>query len=107
MCALWDEACEAGFSACLDLGHILAYGQHPVLGLEGLPERVKMAHVYAPDGSRHTGLGRLDETGRELLRDILATMRPGTVTLEVFNEQEIFESIELLASWMAQWSENK
>ena len=107
LCALWDEACEAGFSACLDLGHILAYGQHPVLELDGLRERVRMVHAYAPDNSRHTGLARLDGVGRELLGDILATFRPGTVTLEIFNEQEIFESIELLASWIAQWSQNK
>ena len=107
LCALWDEARAGGFSACLDLGHILAYGQHPVLGLDGLREQVKMVHAYAPDGSRHTGLARLDEPGRELLRDILETFRPGTVTLEIFNEQAIFQSIELLASWTAQWSADK
>jgi hypothetical protein len=107
LCALWDEAWEGGYSVCLDLGHVLAYGQRPVLELDGLRERVRMVHAYAPDGSRHTGLSRLDKEGRDLLCDILETFRPGAVTLEIFNEQEIFESIELLASWTAQWSAKK
>lgn len=104
---VWDEARESGYSTCLDLGHILAYGQHPVLDLEGLAESVRMLHVYAPDGSRHTGLHRLDEPGRELLGDMLAKFQPRTVMLEIFSEQEIFNSIELLASWTARWSAKK
>jgi len=103
LCARWDEAREGGFSACLDLGHILAYGQHAVLDLPGMGDAVRMAHVYGPEGGRHHSLARLDQTGRELLRYILETFSPRTVVVEVFDEMGIFESIELLAKWTAQW----
>ena len=106
LCAVWDEARESGYSTCLDLGHILAYGQHAVLGLPGLAPTVRMAHVYAPDGARHTGLHRLDQEGRDLLRYILATFSPRTVMVEVFEEQQFFQSIELLAQWFARWEGN-
>lgn len=106
--ALWPEAREGSYSTCLDLGHILAYGQHPVLELDGLWETVQMLHVYAPvNGGRHTGLGHLGAEGKTLLCDILATFRGHTVTLEVFDETEIFESLDLVAGWMAQWSGEK
>ncbi|MDD3312847.1 MAG: cobamide remodeling phosphodiesterase CbiR [Pseudodesulfovibrio sp.] len=103
LCARWEEAREGGFSACLDLGHILAYGQHAVLDLPGLKDAVRMAHVYGPEGGRHRSLARLDQTGRELLRYILETFSPRTVVVEVFEEMGIFESIELLAKWTARW----
>jgi len=103
LCARWDEAREGGFSACLDLGHILAYGQHAVLDLPGLGDAVRMAHIYGPEGGRHRSLARLDQSGRELLRYILETFSPGTVVVEVFEEMGFFESIELLAKWMARW----
>jgi len=109
LCAVWDEAREAGYSTCLDLGHILAYGQRDVLDLPGLAPTVRMAHVYAPEpggGGRHTGLDRLSPEGRELLCYILATFSPRTVTLEVFSEPKLFKSIELLAEWTAQWEAN-
>ena len=106
LCAIWDEARQSGYSTCLDLGHILAYGQHAVLDLPGLAPTVRMAHVYAPDGARHTGLHRLGPEGRDLLRYILATFSPRTVTVEVFEEQQFFQSIELLAQWFAQWEGN-
>ncbi|WP_419785036.1 cobamide remodeling phosphodiesterase CbiR [Pseudodesulfovibrio sp.] len=103
LCACWDEARAAGFSTCLDLGHILAYGQQDVLALPGLAETVRMAHIYGPEGSRHRSLALLDEAGRHLLRHILETFSPGTVVVEIFNEAEFFESIELLAKWLARW----
>lgn len=107
LCALWPEARQGGYSTCLDLGHILAYGQHPVLELAGLWETVRMLHVYAPSGSTHQGLTHLDNTGRELLQQMLGRFRGDTLTLEVFDEKEIFQSVELLADWMSQWSDKK
>ena len=105
--ACWEEAREAGYSTCLDLGHILAYDQHHVLELDELWETVKMLHVYAPvpGSGKHTGLGHLDATGQGLLRDMLAAFKGETVVLEVFNEKEIFQSLQLIQEWMTQWSE--
>ncbi len=104
LCALWDEILTCGFSICLDLGHILAYGQHLVLDLPGLWERVRMLHVYAPGpGGRHTSLTHLDGAGQALLRDMLARFSGEAVTLEVFDEKGIFESAALLTAWTDEW----
>lgn len=108
-CSLWPEAREGGYSTCLDLGHILAYGQEPVLDLPGLWETVQMLHVYAPvpDSGRHTTLAALDEPGRNLLGSALSKFRGRTLTLEVFEETGIFESLDLLAAHYSNRSENK
>lgn len=108
LCALWDEAREAGFSTCLDLGHIMAYGQHSVLELPGLWDTVRMLHVYAPTNrSKHTGLRHLSEEGQMLLKQMIQSFKGETLMLEVFDEVEIFDSLNLLAKWMNQWSEMK
>ncbi|WP_319471455.1 cobamide remodeling phosphodiesterase CbiR [uncultured Pseudodesulfovibrio sp.] len=108
LCAVWDEARSGGYSTCLDLGHIIAYGQHSVLDLPDLWDTVRMLHVYAPiNGGRHTGLGHLNETGKALLRQMLTEFRGDTVTLEVFDETEIFHSLSLLAQWAADWRNAK
>jgi hypothetical protein len=106
LCTLWDEIRACGFSICLDLGHILAYGQHLVLDLPGLWERVRMLHVYAPGpGGRHTSLTHLDDAGQALLRDMFARFCGAAVTLEVFDETGIFESAALLEAWTDEWKE--
>lgn len=108
LCTMWDEARSGGYSTCLDLGHILAYGQHSVLDLPGLWETVRMLHVYAPyNTGRHATLANLDEKGQELLSTMLAKFKGDTVTLEVFEEKGIFESVDLLAGWMSGWSKKK
>lgn len=105
---LWNEARSGGYSTCLDLGHILAYGQHSVLDLPGLWETVKMLHVYAPmkDG-RHTGLGSLNDEGKRLLRTFLENFQGDTMTLEIFNEQQIFQSLDMISRWISDWRGKK
>lgn len=106
--ALWPEARAGGYSTCLDLGHILAYGQHSVLDLDGLWDTVRMLHVYAPsDGGRHTGLAHLDGEGLKLLRRMIDAFRGETVTLEVFNKDELFRSVELFTDWIRTWRETE
>ncbi len=108
LCSMWDEARAGGYSTCLDLGHIIAYGQHPVLELPDLWDTVRMLHVYAPiNGGRHTGLGHLDQNGKKMLHDMLKRFQGDTLTLEVFDETEIFDSLNLIAGWMADWSEKE
>lgn len=97
-----DVAMAEGCSLCLDLGHVLAYNQRLPM-TDALWERVRMLHVYAPEGSRHKSLSLLDDEGRELLREFLTKAPQASVTLEVFEEQGLFESALLLAEWMREW----
>jgi len=109
--AMWKDARDGGYSTCLDLGHILAYGQHSILDLPGLWDTVRMLHVYAPDtrgnSGRHTSLANLNKNGQELLRTMLEHFRGDTVTMEIFNEKGIFESVDLLAEWISGWRKEK
>ncbi|QGY40159.1 hypothetical protein GM415_08465 [Pseudodesulfovibrio cashew] len=108
LAALWPEAREGGYSTCLDLGHILAYGQHPVLELDGLWDTVRMLHVYAPGpGGKHLGLACLDPEGWTLLRAMLAAFKGDAVTLEVFDDRALALSVDLLAEHLNQWNGKK
>lgn len=89
---------RAGFAVCLDLGHMLAFGQERILDDPRLAGRVAMVHAYGP-GPRgeHHGLARLDAGGRALLGRCLALLPPGeTLMLECFRPGELLESLDAL-----------
>lgn len=99
LAGIWEQAARAGFSACLDLGHLLAYDQADLLELPGLWTRTRLLHLNAPgrDG-RHESLARLDSRGRRALETMLARFAPGGVTmLEVFDPGRLAESLNVLA----------
>ncbi|WP_432735379.1 cobamide remodeling phosphodiesterase CbiR [Maridesulfovibrio sp. FT414] len=88
---------ECGFKICLDLGHILAYGQQAILS-EDLSGLVKMLHLNAPgkDGM-HESLERLDARGVDVLGRLLELLdKEGCITVEVFYEKGFFNSLRFL-----------
>lgn len=98
----WEGIVRHGLGACLDIGHVLAYSQRAVLELDGLWERVRMVHAYAPHPhrpSRHTGLDRLDAQGRRLLDEVLERVDPRTTLMvEVFDEPGLLDSLGWLVN---------
>lgn len=96
---------KLGLGLCLDLGHILAYGQEALLDLPGLGQDVGMLHVYSPgQGARHESLDRLDADGKDMLKKMLNLLAPKkTVTLEVFDFKALTASRAALEKWIAQW----
>jgi len=105
---IWEEIVEGDFSVCLDIGHILAYDQFDVLDLPGLWPLVRMLHVYGGEKRmRHHPLTQLDKAGQKLLRTALAQAPDATVTLEVFNEKGLFQSLDQLGRWLAMWRDEK
>lgn len=95
----WPVIQEHGLAVCVDLGHVLAYGQHSVLELPGLAGRLRMLHLHAPEGQRdrHGPISELDAEGRQLLQRLLAMLPAGgTVVLENFRP-EVLEAA--LAAW--------
>ena len=104
---LWPQILELGCGVCLDLGHLLAFGQARLLEAPGLWERTRLLHLYAPfdpklpaelelargGGHKHRELGLLERDGLEILKKILGRLRPGTVALfEVFNPEGLAAS---------------
>lgn len=97
-----------GFSVCLDLGHMLAYGQEGLVDNTAIAQRTRMLHLNAPDRingtDRHHALNTLDTTGQELLRRLLGIIRPGeTVVLELFSPDKLNASLAELNRLCRNW----
>ncbi len=79
---------EFSLQVCLDLGHVLAYGQEALLECPGLLGRVTLVHLSAtvPGKDRHAPLTALDAAGKTLLRRLLGAVPASAVLLpEVFD----------------------
>ncbi len=88
----------AGFSVCLDLGHMLAFDQRHILADPRLTGRVAMVHAYGP-GPRgeHRSLALLDAEGRTALGRCLELLPPdGTLMVECFRPADLLSSFEAL-----------
>ncbi len=94
---IWPHIQSCGYGLCLDLGHLLLYGQMALLGLPGVFARTHMLHLSATDArGRHLSLARLDEKGLAALDRLLAGIEPGCVVLiEVFDPEGLRESLEI------------
>jgi len=89
---------DADFGVCLDLGHMLAYGQQNILEVPELVRRVQLAHWSAPGGADlHLPLTRL--TKDEERRILAAAAKLPDMTahlLEIFDWNGVEESLALL-----------
>ncbi|WP_320174600.1 cobamide remodeling phosphodiesterase CbiR [Maridesulfovibrio sp.] len=92
---------DCGMKICLDLGHILAYAQHDLLRDPDLDGQVAMLHLNAPGPKgRHLGLDHLNSDGFETLDVLFEKLnKGGTVTVEVFEEESFFNSLQLLSDY--------
>jgi len=105
---LWDEIVANGFSICLDIGHILAYGQQSLFELPGLWDRVRMLHIYGAERKmKHCSLAELDEQGQALLQSMIKKTTDVTITLELFDQAGLFTSLDLFGQWYSQWEDKK
>ena len=118
--ALWPVARELGTGLCLDVGHMLAFGQTSLLSTPGVFARTRLAHVYAPydpdnprDAARwrlperehrHRALSRLDEEGRRALKALLTGLAPEAVVMhEVFDDAALTDSVGIFAALCRAW----
>ncbi|SDB17159.1 Sugar phosphate isomerase/epimerase [Desulfonatronum thiosulfatophilum] len=95
--ALWPLIQALKLGICLDLGHLLAYGQ----GMHNIPgvwPHVRMVHLSAPGPhGEHFSLRKLDDRGFALMQEILRQIDPGCVLMvEVFDPKDFLESLHIL-----------
>ena len=100
---IWPEIVSLDLGVCLDVGHLVSYGQHGILRLPGVFDRVRILHIYGGESRLgHAGLGQLPDPG--LLRDILRRVRrDATLVVEIFSLEELGRSLDLLKSWLLRW----
>lgn len=96
---------EYGFGLCLDIGHVLAYGQEKLLRRPSLLRRVDMLHVNAPGKGRRAGehlpLTNLDASGQKRAARICQSVPArAVIMMELFSWRHIEESLPLIQSWL-------
>ena len=93
---------DAEFGVCLDLGHMLAYGQQNILAIPELVSRVRLAHWSAPGGAdRHLPLTRLTQEETHAVRAAAAQLPAATAhLLEIFDWNGLEASLDLLPGLM-------
>ena len=104
----WPVIEDLDIPVCLDVGHLMAFGQESLLDRPGLADRVELVHCYAPgpkrNRHRHLPLGELLPRQAPVLRRILEMIRPDTPLLfEVFSESDLRESLETFYALTREW----
>jgi hypothetical protein len=96
---LWPVIEARDLGICLDLGHLLAYGQDTDR-IPGIWSRVRMVHLNAPaPNGRHRSLACLDRSGRARLERILRHVEPRCVfMIEVFSPEDFLQSLHFFES---------
>ena len=93
---LFEEATLLPIDFCVDIGHLLHYRRDVEQLLSRHQERITLLHLHGSDGHRdHRSLTWVD---RGLLRAVkeFAVARELTICLEIFQEESLRESINLL-----------
>jgi len=93
---------DACLSVCLDLGHAMIHGQSLQPLIDRNLHRASVVHLHGVDGNRdHRALSAID---KETIDSLLSRLRDGgptrrVVTIEVFSEARLMDSLEVLAGW--------
>jgi sugar phosphate isomerase/epimerase len=88
-----DIVKEFGFSICLDIGHILIYGQDLRLYLKKYLADTSIVHLHGfQNGIDHLGIDRLPESPLKLILSSLRDYR-GIVSIEVFSIEDLKGSL--------------
>lgn len=93
----------SGLSVCLDVGHLLLHGQAVEPLLERHLGRTRIIHLHAvEEGKDHRSISAIDPDLLSLLFSALHDDRDAdrVVTLEVFNEARLRDSLDVLAGWV-------
>ena len=87
---------ELGFSICIDVGHLLLYGDDVPAAFERFSGRVTMVHLHGVHGGKdHLALDRLGVDERAMIsRTVRAAGYSKGLSLEVFSREDFEDSIE-------------
>ncbi len=88
-----------GFSSCLDVGHVLRYGEKLDFVSRNLMPYTRVIHLHGWDNKNdHLSLARMDQKILERFVELTLKHYQGVLTLEVFNQNDTMESVEVLKS---------
>lgn len=104
----WPVIKALDIPVCLDVGHLMAFGQEWLLGLPEFSRRVELLHCYAPGDipgrHEHLALTMLTRGQKKTLRRILTALGPDAVILfEVFAESDLRASLQSFYALTRKW----
>lgn len=95
---------DCGFQVCLDLGHMLAYGQKNLAEFLPLTARAGMVHLNSltePGNGRHGPLTGLDAEGRACAQRLCSAVpKSAVIMVELFSWNDIVASLPLVQAWL-------
>lgn len=95
---------DCGFQVCLDLGHMLAYGQKDIAEFLPLTARAGMVHLNSlaePGSGRHGPLTALDAEGRAYAQCLCSAVpKSAVIMVELFSWNDIAASLPLVHTWL-------
>lgn len=97
---------EFNLPICLDIGHGLKYGHDWIKTAQKYKSRLPLVHLHGVDFSNqkskdHKALDCLSQTHMNQVLDFLKTYT-GTVSIEVFNFENLTRSLEILSRYFKQ-----
>lgn len=92
---------DHGFSLCLDFGHALFYDDEPKQLLKDIAKAKHIHYHGIVDGKDHQALGQSQSAfSRKLGSQLLACNYTGVVTLELYHQEKLRDSLlQLHADW--------
>ncbi len=99
-----DIVKDFGFSVCLDLGHILLYGQDLQRYMEKYLPQSSIVHIHGfQNGNDHLGIDKLDGKTVDLILSHLQNYT-GVLSIEVFSLNDLKNSLKILEE---RWTKRK
>ena len=102
--AFWDPLFErVPVGRCIDIGHLWVDGLPAVPYLEQRLERTRIIHLHGLGARDHKSLQHMERAQVEGVLEVLIEREyDGVVTLEMFDENDVFESIRMITGIMEQ-----
>jgi sugar phosphate isomerase/epimerase len=87
-------------SICIDAGHFIKVGRDPIPFIREYIDRTRIVHIHGVrDGRDHKGLDLVEpDLLKELVETLLQKRYSGVVTIEVFSEKHLDNSMGLITS---------
>ncbi len=94
----WDEIIDqAGVSRCIDIGHLWLDAHDPLPYLERHLNKTRVIHIHGIQERDHKSLEHVPDAQLQPVFELLWKQNyQGVITIEVFNEQDLKSSIEVI-----------
>lgn len=85
---------EMAISCCVDVGHLWKQGRDPLPHMEEWIPRSRVVHLHGVGSRDHKRLSLVPEARLDPVVDFLSGNFQGVVTLEVFSEEDLVDSLD-------------